>query len=54
MKLYIYSVDTLEIVETIEADNNTACEALALQSNWDEDLYGWTYSHANLWGRVSN
>lgn len=48
MKLYIYSVDTREIVQTIEGETNQECESLALEANYDEDMYGWSYTNEGL------
>jgi hypothetical protein len=46
--LYIYNVDTKEIVQTIIGANNKECEKLASEANWDEDIYGWSYTDYGL------
>lgn len=46
MTLYIYDVDTMQMVEEIEGSTNRECEAIAEEKYYDTDVYGWTYSPA--------
>lgn len=48
MTLYIYNVETNEIVMTIEGNTNAECESKALEANYDQDVYGWTYTIEGL------
>lgn len=48
MHLYIYNVHTNEIVQTIYGINNSDCESQAYDANWEQDLYGWTYTNFGL------
>ena len=48
MNLYIYNVDTNEIAEIIEGEDNQECEMKASDANYDQDLYGWSYTANKL------
>jgi hypothetical protein len=50
MKMYIYNVDTNEIIATVERDTNKECEAAAAAAvGADDDHIGWTYADFGLW-----
>ena len=46
MKFYVYEVETNEVVEVIEGKNNEECERKFDESNYDDEIYGATYSPA--------
>ena len=47
LTLYIYNVDTNEVVETFEGSTNAECEKLAEEANWCIEQYGWSYINPN-------
>lgn len=48
MKAYIYHVETNQIAVVIEGDSNKAIEAEAERQNYDQDVFGLTYSSVGL------
>ena len=48
MKAYIYHVETKQIAVVIEGDSNAAIEAEAERQNYDQDVFGLSYSGAGL------
>ena len=45
MTLYIYDLETLEVIDKIEGETNEMCEKIAAE-NWNIDDCGWTYTPA--------
>ena len=48
MKAYIYHVTSKQIAVVIEGDNNAAIEAETARQNYDQDVFGLTYSASGL------
>lgn len=48
MKAYIYNVETNQIAVVIEGESNATIEAEAERQNYDQDVFGLTYSDAGL------
>jgi hypothetical protein len=48
MKAYIYHVETNQIAVVIEGESNAAIEAEAERQNYDQDVFGLTYSDVGL------
>jgi len=46
MKFYVYEVETNEIVDILEGENNEECERKFIEKNYDDEIYGATYSPA--------
>lgn len=50
MKLYIYHIESGEIVAIINGENNEECEARAEEMEYDMDEHAWSYTPGNvLW-----
>lgn len=52
MKLYIYKIETNEIVAVVNGNTNSECEAKAekLTTKYNLDRYEWSYTPGNvLW-----
>jgi hypothetical protein len=48
MKAYIYHVETNQIAVVIEGETGAVIEAEAERQNYDQDVFGLTYSSAGL------
>ena len=48
MKAYIYLAETNQIAVVIEGETNAAIEAEAERQNYDQDVFGLTYSSVGL------
>ena len=48
MKAYIYHVETNQIAVVIEGETSAEIEAEAERQNYDQDVFGLTYSPADL------
>ena len=48
MKAYIYHAETNQIAVVIEGETNAAIETEAERQNYDQDVFGFTYSSAGL------
>lgn len=44
MTLYVYSVETMEVLAMIPGKTNDECEDRAKELNFDGEDHGWTYS----------
>ena len=46
--MYVYNVDSSEVVAIIKADNNEACEQIAADRWLERDELGWAYNSNGL------
>ena len=46
MKLYAYSVETMEVLGVVEGDTNEECETKMAERGYEGDDIGWTYTPA--------
>ncbi|HEY6541091.1 MAG TPA: hypothetical protein VIZ18_09145 [Ktedonobacteraceae bacterium] len=44
--LWVYDLETKEVIAEIEGADNKACETIASKRWGDTDYFGWTYSPA--------
>ena len=48
MNMYVYNVNSSEVVAIIKAESNDACEQIAADRGFDRDDLGWAYNSNGL------
>jgi hypothetical protein len=48
MTMYIYEVESNEVVAIINAEDNAACESIATDRGYEQDALGWIYNDNGL------